>query len=144
MGVNAGLNAYSLGSDSPINFLDPWGLCGDESICEEYTEWFDYNVWWRVPKSWSQLRTDVWSGLSDAPYALGPLAMAPEIGMAGFNVFMRCGKEWHAGLEYGPKMNIVHIGNSIKYGVHVAIGAVAPYVADIHIYANRIWRAVRK
>lgn len=43
-------------------------------------------------------------------------------------------EEWHLGLETVENMNIIHIGNSLKYGVHIAFGAVEPYVADLHIY----------
>jgi hypothetical protein len=69
----------------------------------------------------------------------------------GLSGFAKLGPEWHFGVEYGPKMNLVHIGQSIRHGVHVAIGSVAPKVADIHIYLksrfpfyDRIWRPDRQ
>jgi hypothetical protein len=47
------------------------------------------------------------------------------------------------GLEGASKMNFVHIGNSIEYGLHIAFGSVAPKVSDLHLYVypmQYLWR----
>ena len=79
---------------------------------------------------------------------IGGYAWFVTTGAAGLGRFgfARLGKAWHFGLEYGDKMNIVQIGNHIKYGLHIALGSVAPKVANIHIYFQkalpffRIWK----
>jgi len=53
------------------------------------------------------------------------------------------GSSWHAGLQLPGELNIIHIGNSVKFGVHVAFGYVSERVADLHIYVYPnayIWR----
>jgi hypothetical protein len=65
---------------------------------------------------------------------------------APVQTFARGGPEWHVGLETTKNMNIVHVGNHAHYGVHIAFGAIRPYVANLHIYIQeafpffRIWK----
>jgi hypothetical protein len=49
-------------------------------------------------------------------------------------IFAKGGKSWHLGLETKDKWNIVHIGNHPRFGIHIAIGAIGPKFADLHIY----------
>ncbi|HSO27192.1 MAG TPA: RHS repeat-associated core domain-containing protein [Anaerolineales bacterium] len=61
-------------------------------------------------------------------------------------VFYKGGAEWHLGLETKGNMNIIHIGNHQVYGTHIAFGAIKPYIANLHLYAQktfpffRIWK----
>ncbi|MBI5804823.1 VCBS repeat-containing protein [candidate division TA06 bacterium] len=57
-------------------------------------------------------------------------------------VFSKGGPAWHAGLELAGKENIIHIGNHVKYGVHIAIGSTGPMCAWFHLYVYptiRVW-----
>ena len=62
-------------------------------------------------------------------------------------VFFHTGVSWHLGLETKDNMNIIHVGNQDpQYGIHIAFGAVKPFMADMHIYLQedfpffRFWR----
>jgi hypothetical protein len=60
--------------------------------------------------------------------------------------FARGGPQWHVGLETVKNMNIIHVGRHIEYGVHIALGAIKPFAANLHIYLKnsfpffRIWK----
>lgn len=61
---------------------------------------------------------------------------------SGLRIFASGGGQWHLGLELVGGRNLIHIGNSIQHGVHIAIGYVAPYVAWFHQYIYpkvRMW-----
>jgi RHS repeat-associated protein len=52
---------------------------------------------------------------------------------------------WDLGLETAEKWSIIHIGNSLKYGLHIALGAVATEKADWHLYVHPLvylWRPI--
>jgi hypothetical protein len=59
--------------------------------------------------------------------------------------FARGGSEWHVGLETVENMNIIHIGNTLKFedGIHIAFGAVKPFAADLHMYFIRTFPFLR-
>ncbi len=57
--------------------------------------------------------------------------------------FARGGAAWHIGVETIKNMNIIHIGNHTKFGVHIAIGAVRPFVGDLHIYFEKSFPFIR-
>ena len=74
--------------------------------------------------------------------ALGPGCVKPVESALTFSPiiiqgFARGGPEWHIGLETVKKMNIIHVGRHAEYGVHIAFGAIKPYVADFHIYVQK-------
>ena len=72
-----------------------------------------------------------------------PLMALSGAETVGVYAFGNLGADWHLGLEFSGKMNIAHIGNSVKYGLHIAFGSVAPKVADLHIYISPmqyLWR----
>jgi hypothetical protein len=72
-----------------------------------------------------------------------PLMALSGAETGGIYTFGELGANWHLGLEFPGKMNIAHIGNSVKYGLHIAFGSVAPKVADLHIYIypmQYLWR----
>jgi hypothetical protein len=54
-------------------------------------------------------------------------------------VFHDGGESWHLGLETADHMNIIHIGYHPEYSIHIAFGAVEPYMADFHIYLTNIF-----
>jgi RHS repeat-associated protein len=55
----------------------------------------------------------------------------------GWQFFWAGAPEWHIGIETAAQWNIIHIGRHIQFGWHIAIGAVGPMMADIHIYIQR-------
>jgi hypothetical protein len=66
------------------------------------------------------------------------VSVGPGIARAsGIYLFGRLGPQWHFGLEGANYHNILHIGRHATYGVHVAFGSVAPYVANHHVYFER-------
>jgi hypothetical protein len=94
----------------------------------------------------TSLRDALFAGISGA--ISGGLFGAVGWGVRSsrIRVFSHGGTEWHLGFEYGNKMNIIYVGNSSKYGVHIAFGSVAPKVANLHIYLQkaypffRVWK----
>lgn len=57
--------------------------------------------------------------------------------------FGNLGPEWHLGLEYGNKLNLIHVGRHAEYGVHIALGSVAPMQAWFHVYFQRAFPFIR-
>jgi hypothetical protein len=91
-------------------------------------------------------------GLSDGGYQtafnvimVGRMAVS-LFQSSGLQIFAKAGKGWHIGVETSGKMNIIHLGKSPRYGTHLALGAKAPFFADIHIYFQKtlpffkLWR----
>jgi hypothetical protein len=65
---------------------------------------------------------------------------------SGLHVFTKAGQGWHVGVEASGNMNLIHLGRHPRFGTHLALGAKAPFVADVHIYFQkalpffRLWR----
>ena len=85
------------------------------------------------------VQSAIWGGVAGLLSGVGSV-------LAGVNGFAHGGQAWHIGLQTANKLNIFHIGVHPIYGFHIAFGAVEPYVADLHIYLQkvfpffRIWR----
>ncbi len=62
----------------------------------------------------------------------------------GWQIFFKGGKAWHLGLETEENMNIIHIGRHPKYGIHLAIGAIKPFVAKVHYYLQKTFPFIRR
>ena len=57
--------------------------------------------------------------------------------------FLHGGSQWHIGLELKGGYNLIHVGNHIKFGVHIAFGYIKPFVANWHFYVYpviRFWK----
>jgi RHS repeat-associated protein len=131
-------------NDEGFNILDRYML-GWENFGQAWSTYWNPDLNWSTDweiKIYSATYIAGWGGahvwLAEGAAMLGCAAISgcAEAAETVLNaeVFIKGGSSWHLGLETPNNMNIIHIGNHIKYGIHIAIGAVEPYVADLHIY----------
>jgi hypothetical protein len=75
-----------------------------------------------------------------AAYVWGAAAAGAVAYKLGVRVFAYGEEDWHVGLELVGRRNLIHLGNSVKYGgEHLTIGYVEPKAGWFHIYFNRPW-----
>lgn len=154
LGEAGGINLYGFIQNNPVNLVDPYGLRSLGDIL------FDPDVVNTVAGIGDVLTLGLTDKIRDLAeindivnkcsesyqmgekigYVLDAASIAKSIGKLGIRGFARAGEEWHIGLEYGHNLNIIHLGNHINYGIHVAIGAISPFRAKIHFYIYPIMR----
>jgi hypothetical protein len=78
----------------------------------------------------------IWGGVTSLLAGIGAVA-------AGVQGFVHGGQAWHIVVETASHLNIVHIGVHSDYGFYIALGAVEPYVADLHIYLQKAFPFLR-
>lgn len=85
------------------------------------------------------IRSAIWGGITGLLAGGGSAAV-------GIQGFVHGGQAWHIGLETASHLNIVHIGMHTEHGLHIAFGAIKPYMANLHVYFEkafpffRIWK----
>jgi RHS repeat-associated protein len=159
-----GVNWYAYCENDPINKTDPTGMQsalasgiarGLESVVRVDFGREEFGYAYNAPNplmaaGWTvagvgKMALDI--GKAAAVAAAIP-AVATALGAQyGVQTFSHGGEAWHAGLETPGKFNLIHIGRSSQYGIHIAIGSTElPKVADLHIYFQkalpfvRLWR----
>jgi RHS repeat-associated protein len=166
IGISGGLNQYVFCGNNPVNFTDPFGLTSEwafwdpnSAVGRQFVSIGDAfgstlarpfypeaarNVWNEAVNNSGQAIMDescAGKGARTAYWgAIGVSAAATAVAgweISGLHVFAKGGQSWHLGLETSGNMNIVHVGNHVKHGIHIAFGAVRPYAANLHIYLQR-------
>jgi len=150
IGHIGGINLYAYALNDPINWIDPYGLdllddaanysagFGDFltlGLTSGARELMDINE--GVNSCSAAYKAGEWTGVG---WSAAMLVAVPAAA-AGYDIefVARGGAAFHYGIDFAGARNIIHIGNHIEYGVHLALGYVAPKVADIHIYVQNIY-----
>ena len=141
------LNLYAYVGNNPVNFVDPsglitWGDVGDTLIGLGDGITFGGTRWIRQQAGIDDV-VNTCSGWYKAGkyagYAWWAAFGGAAAARAGVSVFAHGGPNWHIGLELPGKLNLIHLGNSVRYGTHIAIGYVGPYASWFHFY---VWPSI--
>ena len=156
------INFHAYVGNNPISLIDPFGLDWVDDLAnfsagmgDTISSGFGLTSLWGWDQGltgWvrQQLGSDNvvnkcsgwYKGGKWAGYAWGAAFGSAWAARSGITVFAHGGRSWHAGLELTGNLNLIHIGNHVQHGVHLAIGYVGPMAAWLHIYVYpqfRLW-----
>jgi RHS repeat-associated protein len=165
------VNLYRYVNNSPQVWMDPWGLYSWGEFMEDWATVADIRAaqqYWQNYGgpvgsvmsgllSFSGLATVQESGetLGDPCKSTGQKiwAGAKIVGVGaswylvgatrGATGFAHGGKNWHIGLQLAGQRSLIHLGNQVGRGVHLAVGYTGPRAAWLHIYFQRTLPYIR-